>query len=280
MHDGLLPGSSGITFSAVSLALVAGFTIAYLGAARAQWRAGRRWSSGRVGFLAAGAVVLGVAFSPPLAAWAHADLRGHMVQHLLVGMLAPLGIVLAAPVTLLLRTLTVPAARRLTALLRSRAVQVLSHPVTALALHTGGLYVLYLTPLYAAVQRAPLLHALLHVHFLAAGVLFSWAVLAGPDPAPRPPAMPLRLGVLFCSIAAHAVLGKVMYAGGWPRGTIHPLEEIEAAAQLMYYGGDFVEMLLIAALFGRWYRARDPGSGASDTTGPARWRAVSPGRPV
>ena len=246
------------TTSVLALLVVGGLLVAYLAAAYAQGREGRRWSAWRTSAFVAGAALLAVAAWPPLARFAHGDLRGHMVQHLLVGMLAPLGLVLAAPVTLALRTLSVPAARRVTGVLRSRPVQALSYPATAMGLNVGGMYALYLTPLYAATLTSPALHHLVHVHFLAVGYLFTWAILAGPDPAPHPPGFRMRLGVLLLSMAAHAVLGKLMYGYGWPRGTPHGADEIRAAAQLMYYGGDLAEVLLAVALFATWYRARAP----------------------
>lgn len=245
-------------FVAAPLLVLAAFSAAYAWAAHAQRRKGARWSRGRCAAFAAGAALLAVAFAPPLASFAHGDLRGHMAQHLLIGMLAPLGLVLSAPMTLLLRTLSIPAARRTTAFLRSRPVRVLSHPATALVLNIGGMYALYLTPLYAATLASPVLHHLVHAHFLAAGCLFTWAVLAGPDPAPHPARLSVRLGVLFVSMAAHAALGKLMYGYLWPRGTPYAAGETRAAAQLMYYGGDLAEVLLAVALFAMWYRKRRP----------------------
>ena len=245
-------------FSAVSLLLVGGALAAYAAAALAQRRRGRAWSGWRSAAFAAGAGLVALAVSPPVVAFAHHDLRGHMMQHLLIGMLAPLGLVLGAPVTLALRTLSVPAARRVTRVLRSRPVQALAHPATAAVLNVGGMYALYLTPLYAATLAEPALHHLVHVHFLAAGYLFSWSVLAGPDPAPHPPSRWVRLGVLFASMGAHAVLGKLMYGFLWPRGVPYGADEIRDAAQIMYYGGDLAEVLLVVALFAGWYRARRP----------------------
>lgn len=249
----------GLTPSTLALGLVALALAAYLGAAWRERRRGRRWGGGRTAAFVGGAALLGAALSPPLAAWAHADLRGHAVQHVLIGMLVPLGLVLGAPITLVLRTLPVRAARRLAAVLKSRPVAVLSHPVTALGLNGGGMAVLYATPLYAAALASPPLHALVQAHVLAAGCLFTWAVLAGPDPAPHAPGMWLRLGVLFLATAAHATLGKLMYARLWPDGTGHAAAEVRAAAQLMYYGGDLAEGLLAVALFSLWYRARGGG---------------------
>ncbi|MEX2403471.1 MAG: cytochrome c oxidase assembly protein, partial [Balneolales bacterium] len=143
-----------------------------------------------------------------------------------------------------------------TSILRSRPIHLLAHPVTAFMLNIGGMYVLYMTPLYAAILDAPVLHHLVHVHFFLAGYLFCWAILAGPDPAPRPTVMRFRLAVLFISIAAHAILGKLMYGYLLPRNTLHSVEEIQAAAQIIYYGGDFAELLLVIALFGMWYNKR------------------------
>ncbi len=103
---------------------------------------------------------------------------------MLIGMYAPLALVLAAPVTLLLRTLPASTARQVTAALHSRPVQVATHPATALALSTGSLGALYFTPLYNTASSHPAGHWLMHAHLLASGCLF-----AQPSPARtrRPP---------------------------------------------------------------------------------------------
>ncbi|GAA3946354.1 cytochrome c oxidase assembly protein [Allohahella marinimesophila] len=208
----------------------------------------------RVLSLLFGLTMLAIALAPPLAQFAHNDFRGHMLQHLLLGMLAPLGLVFAAPVTLLLGALSASRARSIVIVLQSRPVHFVSHPVTALLLNVGGMYLLYLTPLYAATLDNHWLHALVHIHFILAGCLFTWAI-AGPDPGPSRPSLYYRLVILFISMASHATLAKLMYAYGWPLDTPHDLTEIQAGAQLMYYGGDLAELLLLIALFCAWYRA-------------------------
>lgn len=243
----------GIVFAWGAWVLLATMLALYLAAALRERRNRRGWSTWYMGSFSIGAGLLAIAVSPPLAMWAHHDFRGHMVQHLLFGMLAPLGLVLAAPATLLLRTLSVSSARRVTAILRSRPTRWLTHPVTALMLDVGALYLLYLTLLYAATLTSPVLHGLVHAHFVAAGCLFVWAI-AGPEPTPHRPGFRTRLMVLFVAIAAHSTLAKLMYAYGWPRGTHHSPEQIRSAAQLMYYGGDVAELLLAIALFASWYR--------------------------
>jgi putative membrane protein len=235
--------------------VIIGILSAYLIAVYLQHRERRSWNPWRTASFSLGAAVLIVASAPLLANFGHQSLVDHMRQHLLLGMMAPLGLVLAAPVTLALRTLPARISRKLVILLHTRLVRFISHPVIALLLNVGGMYLLYLTPLYAQMLTHPLLHALVHLHFLLAGCLFTWAI-AGPDPAPRRPGLRFRLGVLFVSVGTHAMLGKLMYAYGFPRGTHHGLEEIRDAAQLMYYGGDLAELCLAFALFGIWHRRR------------------------
>ena len=209
---------------------------------------------------ALGAGLIAAAVSPPIGDWAHHDLRGHMVQHLLLGMFAPLALVLAAPITLLLKVLPAQGGRRVVSFLATRPLRVLVHPVTAAMLDIGGMYLLYLTPLYALSVTNPLVHVLVHLHFVLSGYLFAWSI-AGPDPAPRRPGFRARLCVLFIATAAHSTLAKLMYAHGFPRGGSHGIAEIEAAAQWMYYGGDVAELLLAVAFFGAWFhaRSRPPG---------------------
>ena len=187
----------------------------------------RGWNRWRAAAFLTGCLVLIVALARPV----H-DFTGHMWQHLLIAMVAPLGLVLGAPVTLLLRTLPVVAARRLSHLARTRPVRLLSHPVTALFLVIGGL------PL---VTRPDLMaHPLVTLHFLLAGCLFTW-VIAGPDPAPHRPSVPVRLIVLGVAIAAHAGFSQYLYATA-------PGADQQTGATVMYYGGDVVELLLAFAV--------------------------------
>ncbi|MEU1587358.1 cytochrome c oxidase assembly protein [Micromonospora sp. NPDC005710] len=218
----------------------------------------RGWDHRRTVSWLAGCALLAVAVGPltPLPD----DPRGHMAQHLLLGMFAPLGLVLAAPVTLLLRVAPQPARRTVGRLLRARPLHLLAHPVTAALLSTGGLALVLLTPLYAAAERQPVLHHAVHLHYLAAGYLLAWS-LVGPDPAPRRPGLAVRVGALLAASAGHTVLAKYLYAQAetLPPGlTDRDPEAFRSAAQLMYYGGDLAELLLATALFATWYHSNRP----------------------
>ncbi|RTR30734.1 cytochrome c oxidase assembly protein [Deinococcus radiophilus] len=236
--------------------LVAAGALAY---AALLWRhraLGRGWPLQRSFFFALGMGLVAYGLSPALMTAAHADLRVHMTQHLLIGMFAPLALVLGQPLTLLLRGLPLPLARRLTGALHAPPLRWLMHPLSALLLNVGGMYLLYLTPLYAAMLENGWLHLLIHFHVIAAGFLYT-SVIAGVDPSPLRASFGWRLGTLLAGAALHAVLGKFMFAELYPRDTADSAEVIEAAARRMYYWGDLAEALLAGLLFWGWLKARD-----------------------
>ncbi|MGI5485543.1 cytochrome c oxidase assembly protein [Microtetraspora malaysiensis] len=262
MHEGHA-GTTTWPLIAVIVVAVAG----YLLLARGRRREPRGWSGGRMASAVTGAVLLAVALLPPVAAFAEHDFRGHMLQHLLLGMLAPTALVLGAPLTLLLRSLPAAGRRRVARLLHSRPARVLADPWLALALSLGGMAALYFTPLYRLVADGRVPHHLVHLHFVLAGYLFAWAV-AGPDPAPRRPSVRTRLVVLGVAITAHATLAQLMYAGFLVDVGV-PVAELRGAAEIMYYGGDIAELLLAMALLVTWRptprkgRRRTPATAAA-----------------
>ncbi|MFT2817156.1 cytochrome c oxidase assembly protein [Leifsonia sp. A12D58] len=189
-------------------------------------------------------------FIGPLAAAAHNDFVAHMWAHLLVGMVAPLFLVSAAPVTLALRSMHVTRARRLSRLLRSWPVRFLTTPIVAATLSIGGMWLLYSSTVYQAMGTSAFLHALVMTHFLLSGCLFV-AALIPVDPAPHRASYPLRMGVLVAALAAHNILAKMIYATP-PAGV--NIDQAHAGAMLMYYAGDLIDIVIITILCARWYR--------------------------
>ncbi|WP_433789895.1 cytochrome c oxidase assembly protein [Actinoplanes sp. CA-252034] len=251
MTHGHLPGG-GLPLLLVAVAMI-GYEVLALRVAR--------WPPWRTVSFVTGCALLVVGLTPAALPWASGDFRGHMLAHLLVGMFAPIALVLGAPVTLLLRTVPRRAGRVIGRLLRSRPVHAVAHPVVALVLNVGGLVALYLVPL-------PPMHPLVSLHFLLSGYLFAW-VVAGPDPAPRRPSAPARLVMLGVAIAAHSILAQLLYAGVLVDVPV-PREQREGGAELMYYGGDIAELLLAVALVtGR------PRRGARQGTKTARTQSSS-----
>lgn len=257
-HDGGHAGGllESIGWAAFDVVVVCVLLAGAIGYAAGLWIARDRsqWPRHRsvlwfLGLATAGAGLLG-----PVASAAHTSFTAHMVTHLLGGMIAPLLLVLAAPVTLALRALPMPAARAMTRFLRTPGVGFVTHPVTAAVLNAGGLWALYTTELYHLMHTSPGVHAVVHAHIFLAGYVLT-AALVGPDPNPHRASMQMRSAALIAFIAAHSVLAKWLYA--------HPPAGVEAAdaqagAQLMYYGGDIVDVILIVLVFAGWYAATRP----------------------
>ncbi|WP_246281006.1 cytochrome c oxidase assembly protein [Saccharibacillus qingshengii] len=223
---------------------------AYLTAVVLTNRRYKRWPIRRSLLGCTGILLSAAAVAGPLAEASHHNFTLHMLGHLLLGMLGPLLIVLSAPAALLLRSLPRRQARMLSLLLRSRAAAFLTHPITASVLNMGGLWLLYATGLFAAMHTSPILYALVHLHVFAAGYLFT-AALIPVDPAPHRTSFPLRAAVMIAAFASHGILGKFLYA--YPPAGVVP-EDAKRGAQLMYYGGDAVDLLLILLFCSAWYR--------------------------
>jgi putative copper resistance protein D len=142
----------------------------------------------------------------------------HMLMHMTVSMAAPILMVLAAPVTLALRTLTprrdntLGPRELLLGLIHSRYLAVIGNPIVAAAIFFGSLVVFYFSPLFELALRTHTGHVLMTMHFLLAGYLFAW-VLVGIDPGPRrwPPL--LRLVILFATVSFHAFFGVALTTG-------------------------------------------------------------------
>ena len=233
--------------SVAVVGVLAAAGLLYVVAARVSRRA---WPVGRTASWLAGLGCVGAALAGPLAT-STMDLRAHMAGHLLLGMVAPLLLALARPVTLLLRALPAPGARRVTWLLRTAPVRALTDPVGATVVNAAGLWLLYGTGLLMTVMHSPGLHALVSVHVLLSGWLATAAVL-GLEPSAHRRGVGTRAVVLAAGMAAHDVLAKALYAHPPPMVT-----GAEAGAQLMYNGGTVVHLLVAALLWRQWYRSRE-----------------------
>lgn len=220
-------------------------------------RRGDHWPPARAAAFAAGLVVLAVGFVPPVGTH-DGDFRFHVLQHLLIAMVAPLLLAVSAPVTLALRVTPRAVRTRLLRVLHSRAVTALTRPAVVLVAEVGSLYALYLTPLYAETEAHLWVHVLVHLHMILTGCLFSWAV-AGRDPMPHRASTRGRLLLLFLAAGSHDLLAKLMYAHDRPHGA-GPVADLQFGAQLMYYGGDAVEVALALAVLTSLVRPRRAGT--------------------
>lgn len=227
--------------------------------------AGKHWNPWRGASWFLGLLIVGAGVIGPIATTSHLDFSVHMLRHLLLGMLAPILLVLGGPVTLVLRALPVARARGVIRVLSSRPLRLLAHPITAAILNIGGLVLLYGTGLYRLMHESEAVYLLVHLHVLVAGYLFT-AALVGIDPIAHRPAYRHRLVVMVLAFAGHAALAKSLYATP-PAGV--PPEQAESGSKLMYYGGDIVDLLLITIFCWQWYRATAPRPATTPAATPA-----------
>ncbi|MFB1100106.1 cytochrome c oxidase assembly protein [Terribacillus sp. JSM ZJ617] len=205
-------------------------------------------------------VVIGLqAVAGPIAMHAHHSFVYHMIGHLLLGMLAPLLLVLSQPVTLLLRALSQSGARSVSRVFRSRYARFLIHPITAAILNIGGLWLLYTTHLFHLMHESAVVSMLVHLHVFAAGYLFTLAMLYT-DPVPYRKSYLYRVIVFVFALAGHGILSKYLYAN--PPMGIAPADAQQGAI-LMYYGGDLIDLTIIVILCWQWYQAAAPKTSLS-----------------
>jgi len=171
---------------------------------------GDAWPVGRTVAFALGISAIDFATSGGLGVYAMYSFEYHMIAHMTLGMIAPIGLVLGAPITLALRTL--PQGRTSTesgprailiALLHSRIGVLFTNPIIALALFDGSLFVLYFTDLFGTLMATHAGHLLMNVHFILAGFLF-FMIIIGVDPSPRRIHHLVRIVILFAAMAIHA----------------------------------------------------------------------------
>jgi cytochrome c oxidase assembly factor CtaG len=227
-------------------------------------RRGDRWPVRRsCSFLLGGLGSIALATMSALGTYDTVLFSVHVVQHMILMMVAPLFLALGAPVTLALRTLPTRPRGMLLAVLHSRFARVLTFAPLTLALFIATPFALYYSPFYEISLRSGFWHAFLHLHFLIIGCLLMWP-LVGIDPVPGRISYPLRLFMMFLMLPFHAFLGiSIMSATTliaeswylafnrtWPPS---PLDDQYLAGGIMWASGDALALLMLIALFVQWY---------------------------
>ncbi len=237
-------------------------TLLYAAGLRRAAAAGRPWPRHRVRWFTAGVLTLALALLSPLETYAGVLLQLHMTQHMVLTMAAPPMLLLGAPMTLALVTLDRGVRRRLLRVVHSRPVQFLSHPLIAWTLFTVGLYVLYFTPLLGLAYRNAFVHAAVHVHFVASGVLFWWAIV-GLDPSRHRLHPAAKLGWLFLTVPFHAFLGIAIMSSGTllspelarvPEWVGDPLAAQSSAGGLLWAAGELFTIAGVLGVLLAWSR--------------------------
>jgi putative membrane protein len=248
--------SSALTFSTVgpvgSIALpvlALAFWLPYRARVQTMTRAGRSVPTWRQACFASGLVVLAIALSPPVDTLSDQLLAVHMVEHLLIGDVAALLLVLGFTGPLL------------APLLRNRLVgrlRVLTHPVVAVLAWGINFYAWHVPALYQAALRHDTLHALEHATFLGFGIAM-WMALLGPLPKPQWFTNAARLVYIVIVRLLGTVLANVMifsgtvlypyYRAGDAHWHISPMGDQIAAAGVMMVEESILTICLFCWLF-------------------------------
>ncbi|WP_235019842.1 cytochrome c oxidase assembly protein [Ruania rhizosphaerae] len=234
-------------------------------------RRGDRWPLGRtVVWLVGAAGFAWITFGGP-AVYGRILFSAHMVQHMTLVMVLPILFTLGAPVTLALRALpartdgTRGPREWLLAIVHSRWARFASHPVIAAVNFAGSMILFYFTPLFELALTTHIGHVAMVVHFSLAGYVFV-NVLIGIDPGPRRPIYPLRLVLLFATMAFHAFFGIAIismntllaadYFGalGLPWG-VDALADQETGGEITWGIGEVPSLALAIGVAVQWARS-------------------------
>lgn len=217
---------------------------------------GRHWAPSRLACYLLGVGVIVVATQSGIATADTTSFSAHVIQHLLLGMLAPVLLALGAPVTLALQASSRSTSRRLLRVLHSRVVKTLTHPLTAWALFGGSMFVLYFSGLYAATLRNVGLHDLVHLEFVLVGCLFFWPVV-GIDPTPHRLPYGGRIIYVLVALPFHSILGVALIT---QQRLIAPgitLADQQAGAGILWSAGEALGLVAMMVVAYQWMAAEE-----------------------
>lgn len=190
----------------------------YLAGVRRLAKRGDRWPVLRTLSWSAGVLLLWWCTSGSLNVYQEFQFSLHMLVHMLLGMAVPVLLVPGAPITLAMRAI---AKRRdgtrggrewILAIVHSRYMQVVGHPIVSAGIFVLSLWVFYYTPIFDWAMREHLGHVWMVLHFVGAGYLFVQAII-GIDPGPARPPFALRLVLLIGTMVFHAFFGLTLMTG-------------------------------------------------------------------
>ena len=230
-------------------------------------RRGDRWPVARtVAFLPGGLGSIAAVTLTGIGAYDTTLVSVHMVQHMVLSMVAPIFLALGAPVTLALRTLPQRPKGVLLAVLHSRVARVVTFPLFAFGLFVANPFVLYFSGLYEVTLTNVFVHELTHAHFILTGCLFFWPLI-GLDPLPNRWPYPARALLMVLSVPFHTVLGLTIMQsrtllGGDYYPNLHlswvePFADQKVAGGILWAGGEVVSVTMLGVLVLQWIRQQE-----------------------
>ncbi len=193
----------------------------------------------------------------------------HMLQHVLLSLVAAALLLAGTPVWLWQALLRRPG--------MLPAVRLLTHPIVALAAFNGVLLLVRLPATIDLQVREPWFHFLMHAALVASGLVMWWPVLSQVPEAPRL-SYPLQMGYLFLQSLLPTVLAAFItfsdrlvypfYAEAPRIWDISPTSDQQIAGLIMKLLGSLILWYFIAVAFFKWYAREE-----AEARGP-RWQEV------
>jgi cytochrome c oxidase assembly factor CtaG/putative copper export protein len=197
------------------VAIIVFLALWYVRSAVRLYRRGDSWPVLRIACWLVGLAILFWVTSGAPAVYGKVLFSAHMVAHMTLTMISPLFLVLAAPVTLALRSLPTRTdgsrgpREWILLILHSWWGRFITHPGVAAVNFAGSILVFYYTPFFGFALNEHIGHEFMNVHFLLTGYIFA-SVMIGIDPLPRKVPYPMRLVLLLATMAFHAFIGVAM----------------------------------------------------------------------
>ncbi|MDQ3722949.1 MAG: cytochrome c oxidase assembly protein [Actinomycetota bacterium] len=235
-------------------------------------RASRRWPAWRTAAFYLGLLTVIASLATQLEQYAYELFSAHMLQHMLLTIVAAPLLLLGAPISPLLRGIPTGIRRgAFVPVARSRALRALLHtlssPLVAGILYVGGLYFWHIPRVYDAAVGDPLLHSVEHGWFLATALLF-WSVVIDPLPFRAPLPHPARIVYLLLAGAGqNTILGGVLafssrvfyrhYETSALTYGIDPLTDQRTGGAIMWVPGDVIFLVAASFAFFSWLRSEE-----------------------
>jgi cytochrome c oxidase assembly factor CtaG len=224
----------------------------------------------RIAAWLAGVAVVALALVSAVHIYAGSLFTVHMVQHLLLAMVAPPLLALGAPVTLTLRVASVNVRRSiLLPVLHSWPVKAISWPPVGWTFFAVVMWATHFSPLYNAALENQALHSAEHLLYLIAGVLFWWPVI-GADPIRWRLSPIARMAYLAAQMPFNTAVGLAIYYAPtilYPHYAFlgrtwgpDPLTDQQVAGIVMWGLGDVILLGAVVLAIEAWLRADEKRS--------------------
>src|SRR5215469_4044450 len=192
----------------------------------------------------------------------------HMIQHLMLIMIAPPLLVAGQPVTLLMHASRNPLHTRVKRVVRSRPVVWLTWPALGVMAYAAVIVGTHLTSFMNLVESNDAVHNAEHVLYLVVGYLY-FLPLLGREPIGWKVSYPLRLFLLFIAMPVDAFTGVVLGSESSPPFTsMEPrtwgpsaLDDVHSGGAVMWIGGAAIMFVVIMLTFFAWSRETRPSGG-------------------